>query len=170
VTAWGTPARSDDPYFTQEMMPFSNITALYKMSNGATLRICEHRDCAIIREDFRVHGTQAAYEHGVWYDKEKPTRLTTQEMRDPLPPEVLDAFTKQAKAEGRRTDDGVYGGHGGSHAYLVHEFVDAIAHNRRPAIHAWEAVRYMAPGILAHRSALRDGETLTVPDWGDPPG
>ena len=84
-------------------------------------------------------------------------------MRDPLPVDVLEAFRA---AHG---DEGAYGGHGGSHAYLAHEFVDAIAHNRRPAIHAWEAVRYMAPGVLAHRSALRDGEVLPVPDWGDPP-
>jgi len=62
-----------------------------------------------------------------------------------------------------------YGGHGGSHAYLVHEFVDAVASGRRPAINAWEAVRYMAMGIAAHQSALRDGETVNVPDWGDAP-
>ena len=62
-----------------------------------------------------------------------------------------------------------YGGHGGSHAYLVHEFVDAIAHDRRPEINVWEAVRYMAAGVMAHKSALRDGDKLEVPDWGDAP-
>lgn len=61
------------------------------------------------------------------------------------------------------------GGHGGSHAYLVHEFVDACYHNRLPRIHVWEAVRYLAPGVVAHQSALRDGELLQIPDWGDPP-
>ena len=63
-----------------------------------------------------------------------------------------------------------YGGHGGSHAYLAHEFVDAIAHERTPAINVWEAVRYMAPGAMAHKSALAGGEVLEVPDWGDAPG
>jgi len=61
-----------------------------------------------------------------------------------------------------------YGGHGGSHAYLAHEFVDAVAHGRLPAINAWEAARYMAAGATAHKSALRDGEWLSVPDWGEP--
>jgi len=51
----------------------------------------------------------------------------------------------------------------------VHEFVDAIAHGRLPAISAWDAVRYTAMGAMAHASALRDGERLDVPDWGDPP-
>ena len=25
-----------------------------------------------------------------------------------------------------------------------------------------------APGIMAHKSALRDGELLDIPDWGEP--
>jgi hypothetical protein len=44
-----------------------------------------------------------------------------------------------------------------------------VAHERQPAINAWEAVRYMVPGVMAHKSALRDGEVLEVPDWGDAP-
>jgi hypothetical protein len=51
----------------------------------------------------------------------------------------------------------------------VHEFVEAAAENRQPAINAWEAARYMAMGVMAHKSALKDGETLSVPDWGDAP-
>ena len=63
----------------------------------------------------------------------------------------------------------MYGGHGGSHAYLVNEFVDAVANDRHPEINVWESVRYMAAGVMAHKSALNDGETLNVPDWGDAP-
>lgn len=33
----------------------------------------------------------------------------------------------------------------------------------------WEASRYMVMGVMAHQSALRDGETLDVPDFGDAP-
>ena len=127
------------------------------------MRICEHRHCSIIREDFRVYGTEGSLEHDTWWNKETPTKLTADEMRDPLPPEVYAAFKS---IEG---NEGVYGGHGGSHAYLAHEFVDAIAHNRQPAINVWEAVRYMAAGVMAHKSVLRDGEILPVPDWGDAP-
>ena len=59
-------------------------------------------------------------------------------------------------------------GHGGSHPYLVHEFIDAVAADRHPAINVWQAVRYMAMGVAAHESALRDGETVRVADWGEP--
>jgi hypothetical protein len=33
----------------------------------------------------------------------------------------------------------------------------------------WDAARYAVPGILAHESAVRGGELLEVPDFGDPP-
>ena len=36
-------------------------------------------------------------------------------------------------------------------------------------INACQAVRYMAAGVMAHKSALKDGEILDVPDWGDAP-
>ena len=162
VCAWGYANRSDDPYFADSA--YSNETALFYLSNGATMRICEFREIGHPgREMFRVYGTRGSFENDCWTDNHTSTELTAAEMRDPLPQEVLAAFA----AQGGSAD--VYGGHGGSHAYLVHEFVDAIAHSRRPAIHVWEAVRYMAAGVMAHKSALRDGEILSVPDWGDPP-
>ncbi len=142
----------------------SNETALFLMSNGATVRICEHREIGHPgRETFRVYGTGGSFENDSWLDRNGSTPLEVSDMRDPLPAEVLHAFSRDREGEN------VYGGHGGSHAYLVHEFVEAIADGRRPAINAWEAVRYMAPGVMAHKSALRDGELLDVPDWGDPP-
>ena len=61
------------------------------------------------------------------------------------------------------------GGHGGSHAYIVHEFVLACDEGRLPAVNVWEAVKYFASGVVAHQSAMRDGELLKIPDWGDPP-
>ncbi len=163
VSAWGYRNRTADPYFSN--YAFSNETALFKMSNGATMRICEYREIGHTeREIFRVYGTLGSFENKQWVDKRGETALTTAEMRDQLPPEVSRAFEKAVG------DKGVYGGHGGSHAFLVHEFVHAIAHNRTPAINVWEAVRYMAAGAMAHKSAMRDGEMLNIPDWGDAPG
>jgi len=56
-------------------------------------------------------------------------------------------------------------GHGGSHVFLTHEFVSALVEERRPAIDIHEAVAYTAPGIVAHQSALRDGEVLRIPSF-----
>ena len=163
VSATGYANRTQDPYFAETGTPFSNITALFTMSNGATMRIGEFRECSLIRETFRIYGTKGAFENDVWVENEQATPMTVEAMRDPLPPEVVTAF------KAVNPDSDFYGGHGGSHAYLVHEFVDAIAHNRHPATNVWEAVRYMAPGVIAHKSAMKDGEVLAVPDWGNAP-
>jgi hypothetical protein len=56
-------------------------------------------------------------------------------------------------------------GHGGSHAFLTHEFIDALANGRRPAIDVYEAVAMTAPGIVAHQSALKGGEQMRIPGF-----
>lgn len=167
VSAWGwNPATA----VATSANAFADETALFHLSNGATMRICEYRNVGLPgREMFNILGTEGCF-YGAdgnkwgenrWYDLQERTVLSVEEMRDPLPEEVHRAF----QAEDRTSD--VYRGHGGSHAYLVHEFVDAIARQRQPAVNAWQAVRFMAPGVMARKSALRDGELLDVPDWGE---
>jgi len=36
-------------------------------------------------------------------------------------------------------------GHGGSHTFLTHEFIDALVKNRKPTVNVYEAVAYTAP-------------------------
>jgi predicted dehydrogenase len=164
VCAWGYANRTGDPYFAENLEVYSNEIALFKMSNGSTMRILEGREIGHPeREIFRLYGTRGSFENDCWTDNQTSTAIAVDEMRDPLPDEVIEAFRSVSKGSD------FYGGHGGSHAHLVHEFVDAVAHERTPAINAWEAVRYMAAGVMAHQSALRDGEVLDVPDWGDAP-
>ena len=54
-------------------------------------------------------------------------------------------------------------GHDGSHPFLTHEFIDALTHERRPAIDIHEALAYTVPGIVAHESALQGGVQLKIP-------
>jgi predicted dehydrogenase len=56
-------------------------------------------------------------------------------------------------------------GHEGSHTFLTHEFIDALINERKPAIDVYEALAYTAPGIVAHQSALKGGETLKIPSF-----
>jgi len=63
----------------------------------------------------------------------------------------------------------VRSGHGGSHTFITHEFVSAIAEDRTPQVNAWEAIAYTVPGIVAHQSALRGGETMKIKDYGKAP-
>jgi predicted dehydrogenase len=56
-------------------------------------------------------------------------------------------------------------GHHGSHTFITHEFVTACIHNRKPTVDIYEALAYTVPGIIAHESALRGGEQLTIPQF-----
>lgn len=173
VSCVGSPVPAGDDYFAGSA--FGNETAFFRMSNGSVMRICEYRDIALHgRENFSIYGTGGSFfgsttfygaPEGMnrWMERKEVFDYTNDEIREELPPEVLAAFSEGLK------EKSVYGGHGGSHAFLVHEFVSAVAEGRRPAISAWEAARYMAAGVTAHKSALRDGEWLEVPDWGDGP-
>ena len=56
--------------------------------------------------------------------------------------------------------------HGGSHPYLVHEFISTIVEERPSVIDAPTGAAWTAPGIVAHLSALQAGERLEVPVYG----
>ena len=64
---------------------------------------------------------------------------------------------------------GVPNGHDGTHVFLVNDFVRSVVAQKLPPNHVWQAARYNAPGIVAHESAKRDGERLSIPDFGMPP-
>jgi predicted dehydrogenase len=148
--------------------PFGNETALMRLSGGAMAVIREHRRVgAEGHEGFSLYGTKGSLVDSFglvrWVDKSRVgPALTPEEMRDPLPPEVAKAWTDER-------GETQYGGHGGSHAYLVHEFVSAVARKRQPAVNAWTAARMFIPGIIAHKSAMKGGVLMKVPDLGDPP-
>lgn len=59
-------------------------------------------------------------------------------------------------------------GHQGSHHFLADDFVRAVTIGTLPPVKG-VAARFTLPGIVAHKSALRRGECLTVPDFGDAP-
>jgi len=135
---------------------FSNEVSTFRMSNGAIARVCEFRRIGhpgTVR--FRFFGTEGSFEADVsghrWCHKNGWEQVEPTMYHEPLPEPLPSNL----------------GGHSGSHAYLVHEFVDSIVNERQPRLNVWQAVRYCAPGLVAHQSALKDGETLKIPDWGD---
>ena len=67
--------------------------------------------------------------------------------RPPLPPDV--------KA----------GGHGGSHGQLMNEFVLAILEDRKPLVDVVQSLNMTVCGIIANKSALKDGERMKVPQY-----
>jgi predicted dehydrogenase len=172
---------------------FSNATALFELADGGVMRTNEMRRVGYpshIRESrFRFFGTEGSFEQlatvSVWQDKEKVTDVTTElEAASPLSvddpslehvaPELRPAFVSGHApvhdiARLPASYHGAHNGHEGSHQFLADDFVRAVETGTPPPVNAWVAARYTLPGIVAHESALRGGERLPIPDFGDPP-
>jgi len=57
------------------------------------------------------------------------------------------------------------GGHGGSHGYLGNDFVECILRGRKPVVDIIAALNMTVPGYYAHLSAMKDGETMKIPQY-----
>ncbi|MGB2866061.1 MAG: Gfo/Idh/MocA family oxidoreductase [Sedimentisphaerales bacterium] len=125
---------------------FTDEVALFETSEGGSSRILM---CKGIR-DLTVERGRVFGERG-WMDgteyhgamKELPDVS-----RPPLPPGMP------------------AGGHGGSHGPLANEFITSILEDRQPLVNIYEALAMTVPGVVAHQSALKDGETLKIPQYG----
>ena len=58
--------------------------------------------------------------------------------------------------------------HGGSHPFLVDEFVRSIVDGRPPLVDVRRSAAWTAPGIAAHASAMADGAAVEIPDYTAP--
>ncbi len=124
--------------------PFGTEIALFRTSEGGSARMAVSWDTpGDSGERGRVRGQRGSF-YGRYEGLEKKLPNTK---RPPLPPKV----------EG--------GGHGGSHGYLMNEFVMAILENRQPLVDVGMALNMTAAGIVAHQSALKNGELLKIPQF-----
>jgi predicted dehydrogenase len=170
---------------------FSNETALFRMSDGSVARVNEFRRIGhpgTVR--LNLHGTRASYEEqansSVWVTKSpaETEDLTALLACTGVPAaEVAGQMGTVTSADGThsgasRVHDlarlpkeflGLPNGHNGSHQFLVDDFLRACVDRTVPSNNVWQAARYMAPGLVAHESALREGELLEIPDFGDAP-
>ena len=126
--------------------PFTDEVALFQTSEGGSSRMLMCKGIhGLIVERGRVFGERGWMDgteyHGV--ANEIPDIA-----RPPLPPGVP------------------AGGHGGSHGYLTDEFITSILADRAPLVNIYEALAMTVPGIVAHQSAIKGGETLKVPQYG----
>lgn len=124
--------------------PFGTEIALFRTSEGGTSRMAVSWDTPGDHgERGRVRGQK-----GTYYDKfEGPDVSLPKVNRPPLPPGMP------------------LGGHGGSHGYLCNEFVHAILQDRKPLVDVAMALNLTVSGIVAHQSALKNGELIKIPQY-----
>ncbi|MEN6575401.1 MAG: Gfo/Idh/MocA family oxidoreductase [Phycisphaerales bacterium] len=125
--------------------PFSDEIALFQTSEGGASRMLMCMGVfGLVNETGRVFG-EKGYMNEMNYQgsmKDLPDLA-----RPALPPSVAP------------------GGHGGSHGLLMNEFITSILQDREPMVNVYEALAMTVPGVVAHQSAIKGGETLKVPQF-----
>ena len=129
--------------------PFSDEIALFRTSEGGTSRMAV---CWGVQGYEGVHGRVFGQLGSMKETSYQGVGKDLPDIQRPLLPPGMSA-----------------GGHGGSHGRLTNEFITAILEDREPLVNIYEALAMTVPGIVAHQSALNDGEQLDVPQF-DPPG
>lgn len=115
--------------------PYGTEIALFRTNDGGTSRMA-------VAWDISTNGGERGRVYGQYNKK-----VEVNTVRPPLPPGMG------------------AGGHGGSHGHLTNEFVDAILRDRKPWVDIAQSLNMTVAGMVAHESALKDGELLKIPQY-----
>lgn len=146
VSCMGMPSRIEhlQPERNVYKNPFGTEIALFRTSEGGMARMGVSWDSPGYGGEMgRIRGQKGSY-YGNYEGLEKNLPDLK---RPPLPPGVD------------------IGGHGGSHGFLMNEFVTAILQNRKPLVDIAQALNMTVGGIVAHASALKGGELMKIPQF-----
>jgi predicted dehydrogenase len=140
------------PSIVEHLKPQNNVyknsfgteIALFRASEGGMSRMAVSWDSpGDSGEKGRIRG-----ERGTFYGKYEGLEKNLPDLTRPgLPPGVN------------------AGGHGGSHGLLMDEFVSAVLLDRKPLVDIATALNITVPGVVAHMSAIKDGELMKIPQY-----
>ncbi len=124
--------------------PFGTEVALLRTSEGGTSRMAVSWDTPGSGGEMgRIRG-----QRGSFYTEYEGLETKLPPLgRPPLPPGVAPGY------------------HGGSHGHLMNEFVTAILEDRKPLVDVAMALNLTVAGIVAHQSALKNGELMKIPQF-----
>lgn len=153
VSARGLPGHL--PYHQPDANPYGNPFAgefaLFQTTDGALCRVSQDSSSRRpFSETGRVSGRLGSYRDGVYSGT-----MPAADLPDLSPPALPPGIAWPAD-------------HGHSHGPLTDAFVTAILTDSTPAIHVGHALAMTAAGVIAHESALRDGEVLPIPQFAFP--
>ncbi|MDA0344056.1 MAG: Gfo/Idh/MocA family oxidoreductase [Verrucomicrobia bacterium] len=135
VSCLGTPGLYKEHKENQWKNPFGTEVGIFKTSEGGISRMAVSWDMK------NAHG-----EMGRVYGQ-KPHNPSINGARPALPPGVG------------------AGGHGGSHGQLTNDFITSILLDREPTVNIGDALNMTMAGVIAHKSALKDGEWMKIPQY-----
>jgi len=135
VSCLGTPGLYEEHKENQRKNPFGTEVGMFKTSESGISRMAVSWDMK------NAHG-----EKGRVYGQ-KPHNPKINGARPALPPGVG------------------AGGHGGSHGQLTNDFITSILLDREPTVNIGDALNMTMAGVIAHQSALKDGEWMKIPQY-----
>jgi predicted dehydrogenase len=159
--------------------PFAIETATMRLKNSdvcAEVTRSLFNTARQYRESFDVYASKVSWEWSlieheaaILHYGEQPQRVTVPDYAHRLPEGIRPYTTKGVydSAENVHLSFKQGSGHGGSHPHLAHEFVRSIIEEREPFPNALQSANFTAVGICAHESALRGGERILLPDFGN---
>lgn len=124
--------------------PFGTEIALFRTSEGGMARMAVSWDTpGAGGEQGRIRSQK-----GTYYGAPQDIDTSGIDMKKPPLPPGVDA-----------------GHHGGSSSYLSNEFITSILEERKPLVDITMALNMSMSGIVAHQSAMKDGETMKIPQF-----
>jgi predicted dehydrogenase len=191
VTCIGLKDTAGDGIFDSDVSMWknnqSNQIALFETSDGGAMRIAELRrvGTAPLESTVRmsIFGTEGSFEQQIGYaswatknsfeiitdeigtfsDVENPYSLRP----DYVPPNLWDGGFARVHDRSQLPNEflGLSNGHGGSHQFMVDDFVmDAVGERKAP-MNVIDAARFTIPGVMAHQSAQMAGKRLEIPQF-----
>jgi len=146
VSCLGIPSIIDHlkPENNQYKNPFGTEIALFRTNEGGMSRMAVSWDSpGDSGEKGRIRGQK-----GSFYGKYEGLEKNLPDLNRPALPAGVNA-----------------GGHGGSHGLLMDEFVSAVLLDRKPLVDIGIALNMTVPGVVAHQSAMKNGETMKIPQY-----
>lgn len=125
---------------------FGTEIALFRTADGGTARMAVSWDTPGFSGEMGRIRTEKGTFYGQFAQEGGQVKLPPVK-RPPLPPGVE------------------AGSHGGSHGFLMAEFIEAILADRKPLVDVAQALAMTVGGIVAHQSALKGGELLKIPQF-----
>ncbi len=170
---WGddNPILKDNPYKN----PFWNETALFKTNRGNSMRVAVWwRGVVQGGERARFFGDKMSFYYN-GPNNSDPMIVKSQQKESTekdsggfvRAAQVIEKYEPVRWWETDMLPEPLRhnSGHEGSHTFITHEFVDAVRKQRKPQVDLYTAIACTAPGIVAHESALKGGESLKVPQF-----
>ncbi|NLG00916.1 MAG: Gfo/Idh/MocA family oxidoreductase [Lentisphaerae bacterium] len=152
VTCTGIPSLKVRYQKNRYNNPYGSEYAMFKCEDGSAARMLVAWDTPSFGgEDGRIWGQKGCFvpEKGGyrgWFEKEVKADAKK--------------WTKRALPKGMSA-----GGHGGSHSYLTDDFIHGIlVPSHKICVDVITALNTTVAGIYAHKSAMKGGEVLKIPE------